>query len=165
MFRILTVTKTNKIIENVVFAQFQTQRPLPRHGNKILSNKIQLLFQLLCSQRDKVRLAGGGVDDLLAILKLQIAGFVCDGSEPRAPRNPKCQSGGAVRLVVKAAATCRLRAAGLQSPAGSPAAAILLTSLYLPASPAHPSHLLSSSVGATYNNTHPHQHLLQNIGG
>ena len=105
------------------------------------------------------------MDDLLAILKFQIAGFVCDGSEPRAPRNPKCQSGGAVRVVVKAAATCRLRAAGLQSPAGSPAAAILLTSLYLPASPAHPSHLLSSSVGATYNNTHPHQHLLQNIGG
>ena len=69
------------------------------------------------------------MDDLLAILKFQIAGFVCDGSEPRAPRNPKCQSGGAVRAV-KAAATCRLRAAGLQSPAGSPAAAILLTSLY-----------------------------------
>ena len=73
---------------------------------------------------------------------------------------------GVVR-VVKAAATCRLRAAGLQSPAGSPAAAILLTSLYLPAQPSTPRHLLSRQLGATYNNTIPHQHLLQiqNIGG
>ena len=67
---------------------------------------------------------------------------------------------GVVR-VVKAAATCRLRAAGLQSPAGSPAAAILLTSLYLPAQPSTPRHLLSRQLGATYNNTIPHQHLLQ----